>query len=149
MAMQIESSDDDVMSEINMTPFVDVMLVLLIIFLVTLPLVHHSVNIQLPKVTSQKLIELPDPIKISVDVMGDYRLNNEPITLDILRATLHEGKQREPQPIVHLYADQDVRYELVAKLLAEVHQSGLSKIGFVTQEQTPQSPASLSSALKN
>lgn len=149
MAMQIESSDDDVMSEINMTPFVDVMLVLLIIFLVTLPLVHHSVNIQLPKVTSQKLIELPDPIKISIDVLGDYRLNNEPITLDLLRATLQEGKQREPQPIVHLYADQDVRYELVAKLLAEVHQSGLNKIGFVTQEQTPQSPSSLSSALKN
>ena len=141
MAIRMDSSSDDVMSEINMTPFVDVMLVLLIIFLVTLPLVHHSVNIQLPVVTSQKMVEPLDPIKISVDAMGDYRLNNEPITLNALRETLQTEKQREPQTVVHLYADQDARYELVAKLLAEVHQSGLSKIGFVTDEKKQMPPA--------
>lgn len=149
MAMHMDTPEDEVMSEINMTPFVDVMLVLLIIFLVTLPLVHHSVNIQLPKVNSEKMIELPDPIKISVDESGEYRLNNEPISIDTLRQTLQAEKLRDPQPVIHLYADQNTRYAQIARLLAEVHQSGLSKIAFVTQEQKEASTTSLSNLLKN
>ena len=149
MAMHMDTPEDEVMSEINMTPFVDVMLVLLIIFLVTLPLVHHSVNIELPKVSSEKITELPDPIKISVDESGEYRLNSERISIDSLRQTLQAEKLRNPQPVIHLYADQNTRYEQIAKLLAEVHQSGLSKIGFVTQEQKEASTTSLSNLLKN
>ncbi len=134
MSMQTESSSDDMMSEINMTPFVDVMLVLLIIFLVTLPLVHQTVSIELPKVTSQKLVDPPDPLKVSVNGEGQYLLSNVNISIDELRLKLIAESQRDPKPVVLFYADKNARYEDIAKVLANIHQSGLSKIGFVTQE---------------
>lgn len=134
MSMQIESSSDDMMSEINMTPFVDVMLVLLIIFLVTLPLVHQTVNIELPKITTQRLADPPAPLKISVNQEGHYRLEKEIIALEDLQSKLMVESQRDPKPVVLLYADKSARYEDIAKVLASVHQSGLGKIGFVTQE---------------
>ena len=134
MSMQTESSSDDMMSEINMTPFVDVMLVLLIIFLVTLPLVHQTVNIELPKVTSQKLVDPPLPLKISVNQEGHYLIDQEIIALEDLQTKLMVESQRDPKPVVLLYADKNARYGDIAKVLASVHQSGLGKIGFVTQE---------------
>lgn len=149
MAMQSDTSDQDMMSEINMTPFVDVLLVLLIIFLVTLPLVHHSVNIKLPKVSNQKIAAQPDPIHISIDEGGEYHLNHEPISIHALRHALLSERLREPQPMVHLYADENTRYEPIAKLLAELYQAGLSKIGFVTQAPSRTSSAPLSDALIN
>ena len=134
MSMQTESSADDMMSEINMTPFVDVILVLLIIFLVTLPLVHQSVNIELPKVTSQKLVVPPEPLKISVNQEGLYLLDKETISLENLQSTLIAESKRTPTPVVLLYADKNARYEHIAKVLASIHTSGLGKIGFVTQD---------------
>lgn len=134
MSMHTESSSDDMMSEINMTPFVDVMLVLLIIFLVTLPLVHQTVNIELPKVSTERLVDPPEPIKISIDQSGQYLLKNEVINLQALKIKLALDSQRDPKPVVLLYADQNTRYEDIAKLLSEVHKSGLGKIGFVTQD---------------
>lgn len=134
MSMQTESSSDNMMSEINMTPFVDVMLVLLIIFLVTLPLVHQTVNLELPKVTSQKLIDPPEPLKISVNHEGHYLLDKETISLEDLQSKLITESQRDPRPVILLYADKNTRYEDIAKVLASIHQSGLGKIGFVTQD---------------
>ncbi len=134
MSFQTESSSGDVMSEINMTPFVDVMLVLLIIFLVTLPLVHQTANIELPKVATQKLIDPPDPINITLTQEGDYLLNNIAINLEQLQEKLNQESLREPKPVVFLYADKDARYQDIAKLLASVQRSGLGKVGFVTQE---------------
>lgn len=133
MSMQTESSADDMMSEINMTPFVDVMLVLLIIFLVTLPLVHQTVNIELPKVISQKLIDPTEPLKISVNQDGLYLLDNEIITLEDLQSKLIAESKRTPTTVVLLYADKNARYEHIAKVLAGIHTAGLGKIGFVTQ----------------
>lgn len=134
MSMQTESSSDNMMSEINMTPFVDVMLVLLIIFLVTLPLVHQTVNIELPKVTSQKLIDPPDQLKVSVNQDGHYLLDKETISLEDLQAKLILESKRDPKLVVLLYADKSARYEDIAKVLASIHQSGLGKVGFITQE---------------
>ena len=134
MSMQTESSSDSMMSEINMTPFVDVMLVLLIIFLVTLPLVHQTVNIELPKVTSQKLINPPEPLKVSVNQEGHYLLDKETISLEDLQSKLTAESKRDPKPVVLLYADKNARYEDIARVLAGIHQSGLGKIGFVTQD---------------
>jgi biopolymer transport protein ExbD len=134
MSMHNESSSDDLMSEINMTPFVDVMLVLLIIFLVTLPLVHQTVNIELPKVAHKKLVELSEPLKISVNPQGHYRVGTEFIDLEALHSRLSTESQRHPKPVVLLYADKNTRYEDIAKLLANIHQSGLGKVGFVTEE---------------
>jgi len=134
MNMLNESSPDDLMSEINMTPFVDVMLVLLIIFLVTLPLVHQTVNIELPKVAHTKLVEHSEPLKISVNSEGHYRVGTEVIELEALLLKLSTESQRQPKPVVLLYADKKTRYEDIAKLLAIIHQSGLGKVGFVTEE---------------
>lgn len=134
MSMQTESSADDMMSEINMTPFVDVMLVLLIIFLVTLPLVHQTVNIELPKASSQKQVTPPEPLKISVNQEGQYLLEKEIIALDDLQSALIAASKRTPTPVVLLYADKNARYADIAKILASIHQSGLGKIGFVTQD---------------
>jgi len=133
MSMQTKTSSQDMMSEINMTPFVDVMLVLLIIFLVTLPLVHQTINIELPKVTSQKLINHLEPIKISINQEGLYLMNKELIDIELLTAKLALESQRNPKPTVLLYADKDARYESIAKVLGSIHQSGLGKIGFITQ----------------
>ena len=134
MSMPTEVSSDDMISEINMTPFVDVMLVLLIIFLVTLPLVHQTVNIDLPKITNEKLINPQDPLKVSIDREGFYLLDQEIIELDVLRSKLMTESQREPKPVVLLYADKNARYEDIAKALATLHQSGIGKIGFITQD---------------
>jgi biopolymer transport protein ExbD len=133
--MHNESSSDDLMSEINMTPFVDVMLVLLIIFLVTLPLVHQAVNIELPKVSHQKLDNVTEPLRISINHQGHYLLGKERIKSEALQLTLNLESQRHPKPVVLLYADKNTHYEDIAKLLAIVHQSGLGKIGFVTEQR--------------
>lgn len=134
MSMTTEASSDAMMSEINMTPFVDVMLVLLIIFLVTLPLVHQSVNIDLPKITSQKLVNPQDLVKIFIDREGLYHLEQEIIEIDTLLLKLVTIGQRDPKTVVMLYVDKNARYEDIAKVLAIVHRSGISKVGFATQE---------------
>lgn len=134
MNMPNESSFDNLMSEINMTPFVDVMLVLLIIFLVTLPLAHQTVNIELPKVTHTKFVDPSEPLKISVNPEGHYRLGKEVIQLEALHLKLSTESQRHPKPVVLVYADKNTRYEDIAKLLAGIHRSGLGKVGFVTEE---------------
>ena len=134
MSMTTEASSDAMMSEINMTPFVDVMLVLLIIFLVTLPLVHQSVNIDLPKITSQKLVNPQDLLKIFIDREGLYHLEQEIIEIDTLQLKLITIGQRDPKTVVMLYVDKNARYEDIAKVLASVHHSGISKVGFATHE---------------
>lgn len=139
MSFHSETSSDDVMSEINMTPFVDVMLVLLIIFIVTLPLVHQAINIQLPEVSSQKLVDPPEPINIAVDQDGLYRLDKVVINLEQLQEKLSLESLREPKPVVLFYADKNARYEDVAKILASIQRSGLGKVGFVTQDRNKDS----------
>jgi biopolymer transport protein ExbD len=133
--MSTEGTSDDMMSEINMTPFVDVMLVLLIIFLVTLPLVHQTVNIELPKVTSQKLVDPPRSLKISINQEGRYLFEQEIIELEALQLKLVTESQHDPKPVVLLYTDKNARYEDIAKVLASIHQSGMGKIGFITQDE--------------
>lgn len=135
MSIPTEVSSDDMMSEINMTPFVDVMLVLLIIFLVTLPLVHQTINIDLPKVTSQKLIDPQEPIRISIDREGLYLLDQKNIEIDALQLKLMGESQRDTKPVVLIYADKNSRYEDIAKILAIVHRSGMEKVGFITQDE--------------
>lgn len=118
-----------------MTPFVDIMLVLLIIFLVTLPLVHQSVNIELPKVDGQRHVEPKTPLRLSVDKDGHYRVDEQTVSKEVLRNTLQDASSRTPKPVVLLYADKDSRYEWVAELLSLVHQSGLGKVGFISHAE--------------
>lgn len=136
MSMQTYTRDDDMMCEINMTPFVDVMLVLLVIFLVTLPFVHQTINIDLPKVTNQRLENPPTPINISVNQEGQYLVNKVFTHLDQLKELLKKESLKNPKPVVLLYADINTRYEHIARVLGSIHQSGLERIGFVTQEES-------------
>jgi biopolymer transport protein ExbD len=128
---------DDVMNEINMTPLVDVMLVLLIVFIITVPVMKHAVNIDLPRATSSPQDAKPETIRLSVDADGQYFWNEQPLAEADLEPRLTAEAKREPQPELHLRGDKSARYERVAQLLAAAQRSGLRKIGFITEPKTP------------
>ena len=127
------SNDDDVMNEINMTPMVDIMLVLLIIFIITIPVMKHSVNIDLPRATNEAQRVLPETIRLSVDAIGSYYVNEAPIADADLAPKLRIAAAQNPQPELHIRGDRAVRYERVAGAMALAQQAGLRKIGFITE----------------
>jgi biopolymer transport protein ExbD len=133
--LQDSASDNDseVMSEINMTPLVDVMLVLLIIFIITVPVMKHAVLLDLPKASSQVQNAKPETISLSIDAQGQYYWNQTRLADGVLGAMLAEQSQKSPQPELHIRADKAVRYEYVAQAMAAAQQAGLKKIGFVTE----------------
>ena len=137
MAFGTQDDNDDVMNEINMTPLVDVMLVLLIIFIITVPVMKHSVNVDLPRATSTPQDAKPDTIRLSVDAQGRFFWNEQPIAEEALLPRLQAEARREPQPELHLRGDKDARYESVAQALAAAQRSGLRKIGFITEPRNP------------
>jgi biopolymer transport protein ExbD len=123
------------MAEINMVPLIDVMLVLLVIFIVTAPLLTHAVKLELPKVSSQANELRPDKIEFAIDAGGQRYWSGESVSRDeAARRFAAEGK-KNPQPEVHLRADHSVAYRAVAETLADASKAGLSKIGFVSQPQ--------------
>ena len=128
---------DDVMNEINMTPLVDVMLVLLIVFMITVPVMKHSVEIDLPRATSTPQDAKPETIRLSVDAQGRYFWNEQELGEADLLPRLEAAAARNPQPELHLRGDKDARYERVAQALAAAQQSGLRKIGFITEPKSP------------
>ena len=133
--LQNATSDDDVevMSEINMTPLVDVMLVLLIIFIITVPVMKHAVNIDLPRASNVAQDAKPQTIRLSVDAIGAYYWNEAPLADADLAAQLSAAAARQPQPELHIRGDKAVRYERVAQVMAAAQQAGLKKIGFITE----------------
>jgi biopolymer transport protein ExbD len=128
-----DNDDDGVMSEINMTPLVDVMLVLLIIFIITIPVINHAVKIDLPRATNQPNETKPQNINVSIDASGKVFWNQVEVDEAQLDANIAESAKVEPQPELHLRADRDVRYERVAEVMAAAQRGGLGKIGFVTE----------------
>jgi biopolymer transport protein ExbD len=134
MAMSPFSGDDDdgLMNEINMTPLVDVMLVLLIVFMVTIPVIRHAVKIDLPHASSQKEDTKPAQIDVSVQQNGTVLWNGTPVDDAALRAKIASAAQATPQPELHLNADRKVAYEKVAQVMSAAQSGGLTKIGFVT-----------------
>ena len=133
MAFGAQDESDEVMSEINMTPLVDVMLVLLIIFMITIPVMKHSVNVQLPVATSQPQQVKPETLRLSVDAQGQYFWNETAVDPVALVARLKTEAAREPQPDLQIRGDKAVRYEFVARAMASAQLAGLRKIGFVTE----------------
>ena len=133
-----ENNDDDVMSEINMVPLIDVMLVLLIIFIVTVPAMKHSVNVELPRASNEKELLKPETLNLSVRADGSYFLDDQPIADDQLAARMKAESGKQPQPTLHIRGDREVRYERVAQAMAAAQQAGLRKIGFVTEPQAAQ-----------
>lgn len=121
------------MSEINVTPFVDVMLVLLIIFIITIPVINHAVKIDLPRATNQPNDSKPQSINVSIDAQGKVFWNQQEVDDATLDQRISEAALQQPQPELHLRADREVRYERVAQVMAAAQHGGLGKIGFITE----------------
>ena len=135
MAFGTQDDTDEVMNEINMTPLVDVMLVLLIIFIITVPVMKHSVNIDLPRATNQREDDKPQTIRLSVDAQGQYYWNEQKVDGKDLPKMFQAEAAKNPQPELHIRGDKDVRYERVAQAMASAQRAGVHKIGFVTEPQ--------------
>ena len=130
-----DQGDDPLMTEINMTPLVDVMLVLLIIFIITLPVIHHAVKVDLPKANSARNETKPESVQVSIDARGQIFWNSSPIDLPTFVGYAEKAAQKEPQPEINLRADKEVRYDSVAQVLAASKRAGLTKLGFITEPQ--------------
>ena len=128
-----DTGSDDVMNEINMTPMVDIMLVLLIIFIITIPVMKHSVNIDLPRASNEAQNIKPETLRLSVDAQGAYFMNEAKIADADLVPQLTAAAAQNPQPELHIRGDKAVRYERVAQAMAAAQQAGLRKIGFITE----------------
>lgn len=137
MAFGTQDDTDEVMNEINMTPLVDVMLVLLIIFIITVPVMKHSINIDLPRATNEAQNVKPETVRLTVDADGAYYLNEARIEDPDLTRRFQAAAAQEPQPELHIRGDKSVRYERVAQAMAAAQQAGLRKIGFITEPVTP------------
>jgi biopolymer transport protein ExbD len=133
MAMgSLSETDDDFNPEINTTPLVDVMLVLLIIFIITIPVINHSVKIDLPRATNQRDEIKPDNINLSIDAQGLMYWNNETIDAAQMNARIAEASKKTPQPELHIRAERTTQYEKIVEIMAAAQSGGLSKIGFIT-----------------
>ena len=135
MSFGTQDDSDEVMNEINMTPLVDIMLVLLIIFIITVPVMKHAVNIDLPRATNEAQLIKPETIRLSVDADGAYFIDETKIGDAELAPRLQAAAAQNPQPDLHIRGDKSVRYERVAQAMAAAQQAGLHKIGFITEPQ--------------
>ncbi len=133
MAFGTQDSTDEVMNEINMTPLVDVMLVLLIIFIITVPVMKHSVNVDLPRASVQPEVVKPETLRLSVAADGGYSLDGSAIADGALGERLAAAAVLATPPDLHISGDKSVRYERVALAMAMAQRAGLRKIGFVTE----------------
>jgi biopolymer transport protein ExbD len=135
MAMNVgqEGDDDEVIAAINTTPLVDVMLVLLIIFLITIPVVTHTVPVQLPKETVSPLETRPQSVEIAVDRQGDIFWNERRIDAATLLEQLKSASAQQPQPEIHVRGDQATRYEFIGRVVTTCERAGIEKVSFITQ----------------
>ncbi len=137
MSMSLPSGDaeDEVNSTINTTPLVDIMLVLLIIFLITIPVVIKSVAITLPVASNIVTITKPENITLAVDAGGNYYWNDTPVSNDVLLMMLATEAVKVPQPEVHIRGDKETRFENIGRILADLQRSAILKVGFVTNPE--------------
>jgi len=139
MSMSLPSGgaddEDEINSTINTTPLVDIMLVLLIIFLITIPVVIKSVPITLPVATNIVTITKPENITIAVDKNGNYYWNDAPVENNVLLDMLKDVAVKVPQPEVHIRGDKDTRFEAIGRVLADLQRSSMLKVGFITNPE--------------
>lgn len=124
------------MNEINMIPLIDVMLVLLVIFIITAPLLTHAVKIDLPQASSQLAPEKPEIVSISINELGDMYWNDTPMVEGELVSRLQQIATQDPQPELHLRADRETRYQILARIMADAQNAGIKKMGFVSTPET-------------
>jgi biopolymer transport protein ExbD/biopolymer transport protein TolR len=125
------------MSDINMTPLIDVMLVLLVIFMITAPLMTSSLKLDLPKAEGAKPTDAQQFVTLAIDPQGRFFWGDEQVALDTLRLRVREAAVRNPSTEVQLRADKTVPYGRVAELIGVVQEGGLSRVGFVTETAPP------------
>lgn len=121
------------MSEINTTPLVDVMLVLLVIFIITAPLLTHAVKIDLPQATSQPLPEKPEVVDLAVDGQGRVYWNDVEMVAGELKQKLAAAANQQPQPELQIRADKNTRYQVLAEVMADAQNVGITKLGFISE----------------
>ena len=132
----MNGGDDAPMAEINVTPLVDVMLVLLIVFMITMPVLTHSIPLQLPVAAAQDNVQPKEPLRLAISKGGEYVLGDHahPESLAQLQANLKQAAANNPETVLAIAADKEVAYDHVAQALAAARDAGLSKVGFVTEE---------------
>ena len=126
------ADDNEPLAEINMVPLIDVMLVLLIIFMVTAPLLTHAVKVDLPKATSAPNLTKPDNVQLTIDAASRIFWNGNAIDPAQLAEHLKTAAAQRPQPELHIRAERTTPYEKVAQVMSEAARQGLARIGFVT-----------------
>jgi len=131
MAFSTQDSDE-VLSEINVTPLVDVMLVLLGVFIVTAPLWTNAIPINLPKTESVAPVEQKDPLVVSIDDKGKVFINKDEIQADLLESNLKAAKTKDAEVRVQLQADNGVNYGEVARAMASIERAGITKLSVIT-----------------
>lgn len=139
MAFTTGSGKGQPMADINVTPLVDVMLVLLIIFIVTAPVMTYPIDVDLPQRVINpppQLREPPPPIELKIDASGQVTWNNNPVQVSAVQAMMENEVQRDPtnQPLLQIDANPDAQYDVMAKVLAAAKNAQMVKIGFVQQE---------------
>jgi biopolymer transport protein ExbD len=134
--MQVGGNEDESMVDINTTPLIDVMLVLLIMFIITIPVMTHAVKLDMPRGQAQPPPVPPEVIELDVDFDGTYLWNGTPVTDEAtLLSYLQNAANKDPQPEIHLRPNKRVKYDYVARVLAASQRLGVRKIGFVGNEQ--------------
>ena len=139
MAIQFsQNGDEELLASINTTPLVDVMLVLLIIFLITVPVVTHTVPVQLPRESNQPTQTRPQNINISVDADGNIYWSQQKVSgLADLQKRLLAVAVEQPQPEVHIWGDQNAHYQAVGEVLLAAQRADIQTVGFITQPPVP------------
>ena len=131
------NDDNEPLAEINMVPLIDVMLVLLIIFMVTAPLLTHAVKVDLPKAASAPNITKPDNVQLAIDRSGVVFWNGESVDAAQVATRAKAAAAQQPQPELHIRAERTTPYEKVAQVMSEAARLGLLRIGFVTDPSQP------------
>lgn len=133
MAVSVSGDSSEPMAEPNVIPLVDVMLVLLIIMIITVPVITDAVKIDLPTELNQPTVTTPENINVAVDFDGQIYWNDSPVTEEEFLANTLQNAILDPQPEVHIRADKRVRYEYVAKVLFNLQRGGMMKVGFIAE----------------
>lgn len=140
------SKGSGTVSEINMVPLIDVMLVLLVIFMITAPLLAHSIKIDVPKANSQAVTENPKAIDVAVDEKGVIFVDGTQMAVDNLKEFFTNTAKLDPDADIRIRADANARYEIIAQIMAAAKGSGVKRLGFIT---SPQSEASTEKSAEN
>lgn len=128
------------LSEINMVPLIDVMLVLLVIFMITAPLLSHSIKINVPQASSQPVEDQPKAIDLAIDAHGQIFWNEQAIQADQLPQRLAAQAALDPQPELRIRADLDTRYQILAQIMSQAKEAGIRRMGFITRPAPASGP---------